>query len=306
MTSARPKPSSSEHASGVVDEPLLSLENVVKHYPPPPPMRLRRFFARFRGLHVENGFSADAMASQELEDDDEVAEDDDPVDELPQPAPFGCRVIDGVTLQAHAGSVIGLTGPPGAGKTVLLKLAGGLVAPSEGRVVVRGLVAPALSIMSLVLPTKGHTVKTALPQLGAMVGIAPRLVHSRFDQIKDLMRAPALLQSSTSLMESGRKRDLLVATALSVDPDIVLLDMPIPSNAFGDRCLRRLDELRSGGTLVMAEMGDPRKSRLVPDRVVVLERGRIAEQPAPPPGREERKVERNVIRKAERKGQRNP
>jgi hypothetical protein len=56
----------------------------------------------------------------------------------------------------------------------------------------------------------------------------------------------------------------------------------------------------------MAEMGDLRKSRLVPDRVVLLDRGRIAEPPAPLPGREERKVERNAIRKAERKGQRNP
>jgi ABC-2 type transport system ATP-binding protein len=164
---------------------------------------------------------------------------------------------------------------------VLLKLIAGIVAPSSGRIVVRGSVAPALNVLALVLPARGHTVKAALPQLGALAGIAPHLVRSRLDDIVDLMASPALLKASTSLMESRRKRELILAMGLALEPDILLLDMPIPYDEFGDRCVQRLAELRARGTLVIAEMRDLRKTRIVPDRVVVMDRGRILPEGLP-------------------------
>lgn len=256
---------------------LVSVEHVSKIYLPPPPMRLRRFFSRFGGLHIEDGFAADALAGQVEDDDDELDEappDDDALPEREEPA--GRRVVDDVTLQCVAGSTIAVVGEEGAGKTVLLKLIAGIVAPSAGRVVVRGTVAPALNVMALVLPARGHTVKAALPQLGAIVGIAPHVVRSRFAQIVELMESPALLKSSTSLMESRRKRELILAMALALEPDVLLLDMPIPYDAFGDRCVRRLAELKARGTLVIAEMRDVHKTRVQPDRVLLLHRGRVA------------------------------
>lgn len=263
--------------------PLVSLEDLSKDYPLPGPMRLRRMFSRFGGLHIEDGVAADAISGQELEDDDEDEDeamlDDDPgdADLLHGQEDLGRRVIDRVTLRAEGAAVVALVGPEGAGKTVLLKLIAGIVPPSEGRVVVRGTVAPALNVMSLVLPAKGHTVKTALPALGGMVGVAPQQVRSRFDDIGELMESPALLTSSTSLMESRRKRELVLALALCCTPDILLLDIPLRHDAFGDRCLQRINELRAGGTLVVAEMRELRTTRLTPDRVVGLAAGRLVE-----------------------------
>jgi ABC-type polysaccharide/polyol phosphate transport system ATPase subunit len=257
-----------------VMRPVLSLEHVSKDYPAPPPMRLRRFFSRFRGVHVEDGFATDALINQEL-DDDELMDEGPVEDEAPlQRDLVGRRVLDDVTLELEPG-VVALVGPPGAGKTVLLKLAAGIVAPSEGRVVVRGSVAPALAVMATVLPTRGHSVKAALPQLAAMVGIPPHRVRRRFDAIVDLMASPQLLKSSTSLMESARKRELIVAMALALEPDILLLDMTIPRTEFGERCVQRIDELRTRGSLVVAETRDQRKLRVVPDRVMLIDRGRL-------------------------------
>ena len=255
---------------------LVTLENVSKGYPPPPPMRLRRLFSRLGGLHMEDGFAAEALAGQVADDEDEMEEGEPLDDAVPSREKLDAGLlIEDVNLEGTAGSVIALVGPEGSGKTVLLKLIGGLVAPTSGRVVVRGTLAPALNLMASVLPARGHTVKAALPQLGAMVGLEPRAVRSRFEEIMDLMESPALLKSSTSLMESRRKRELILAMALSLEPDILLLDMPIPNDAFGDRCVRRLADLRARGTLVIAEMRDMRKTRLQPDRIVLLDRGRI-------------------------------
>jgi ABC-2 type transport system ATP-binding protein len=253
---------------------LLSLEQVSKHYSAPPPMRVRRFFARFRGVHVEDGFAPDALVNQELDDDDDL--DDGPIedDAPPQRELVGRRVIDDVTLELEPG-IVALVGPPDAGKTVLLKLAAGLVAPSDGRVVVHGSVAPALAVMASVLPARGHTVKAALPQLGGMVGIPPHRVRSHFGAIVDLMASPQLLKSSTSLMESKRKRELILAMALVLAPDILVTDITVPHSPFGERCLQRIDELRAGGSLVIAEARDLRRLRFVPDRVVLLDGGRL-------------------------------
>lgn len=255
---------------------LVALENVSKAYPPPSPMRLRRLFSRLGGLHIEDGSAAETLAGEVADDDDEM-EEGEPLDDAvpPREKLDGRLLIEDVNLQGRAGSVIALAGPEGSGKTVLLKLIGGIVAPTSGRVVVRGTLAPALNLMAAVLPARGHKVKAALPQLGAMVGLEPRAVRSRFEEIMALMESPALLKSSTSRMESRRKRELILAMALSLEPDILLLDMPIPYDAFGDRCVGRLDELRARGTLVIAEMRDLRKTRLQPDRVVLVDRGRI-------------------------------
>ena len=43
-------------------ETLLTFEHVSKHYPPPPPMRVRRFFARFQGLLVQVGLEAECLS----------------------------------------------------------------------------------------------------------------------------------------------------------------------------------------------------------------------------------------------------
>jgi tungstate transport system ATP-binding protein len=257
---------------------LLSLEHVSKHYSPPPPMRMRRFFSRFRGVHVEDGFGADALVNQELDDDDDL--DDAPIedDAPPQRELVGRQVIDDVTLELEPG-LVALVGPPGAGKSVLLKLAGGLVAPSEGRIVVRGSVAPALAVLATVLPSRGHSVKAALPQLAAMVGVPPHHVRRRFDAIVDLMGSPALLKSSTSLMEARRKRELILAMALTLEPDILLLDMTIPRTPFGERCVQRVEALRARGSLVLAEARNLHRLPIQPDRVVLLDHGRLVDDP---------------------------
>jgi ABC-type polysaccharide/polyol phosphate transport system ATPase subunit len=262
-------------------ETVLAFEHVSKHYPPPPPMRLRRFFARFRGLHIEDGFAADALSGQELDEDDEMLNDDVEGDPVPAAVADGRRVLDDVSLHMRAGSLVALIGPPGGGKSVLLKLAAGIVAPSEGRVVTRGFVAPALTFMQLVLPSKGHTVKGALPQLASMVGISPAFVRSRFDSIAELVDNPQLLRTSTAFMDSRQKRELILAMAVSLEPDVLLLDTQLQRTPFGERCGARIRELCDRGSLVVAEMRNVRKSPVLePDRAIALAAGRLVD-PAP-------------------------
>ena len=258
-------------------DPLLSLEDVSKDYPPPSPMRVQRFFARFGGLQIAESPTTGVIAGDEFDDDEFDDDDVTSAEPMPDQSGAGHRVIDRVSLQAHGGSVVGLVGPEAAGKTMLLKLIAGIVPPSEGRIVVRGSVAPALSLLSGLLPTKGHTIKSALPAVGALVGIPHAAVRARLDEIGEFLESPQIKRAPTSTMEARRKREVILATMLSLEPNVLLIDIPLPRDRFGERCRARIAELRDRGTLVIVETRNLRKTLLTADRVVYVDRGRVVD-----------------------------
>jgi ABC-type polysaccharide/polyol phosphate transport system ATPase subunit len=170
---------------------------------------------------------------------------------------------------------VALVGPEGAGKTLLLKLIGGVVPPSSGRIVVRGVVAPALAVLARSLPAKGQTLQSGILHVAAIAGIPPHLVRSRLDEIAEFLELPQLRRTPPIGMTGRRKVEIILAAMLAVEPDIVLLDLPIAPTALGERFLRRLDEVRARGGLVITEGRDVATILPAPDRVVYLDRGRI-------------------------------
>ena len=270
---------------------VLSMEAVSKEFLPPAPMHVRRMFARLGGLQIDEGALDPFATGVEDDDDDFDLEGDIPDEErLPEPTARGRAIFRDVSFRARAGTVVVVSGPPGSGKTTLLKLASGITPPSSGRVVVRGTVAPALDVMATVLPSRGHDVRTALPQLGAMVGIPARLVRDAFDAIVEIVGDSSILRAYTSYMDGARKRELVLAMALAVEPDILVSDYSFrPDDEFTQRCAERAAELRERGTLLVLESEKPGKLKVLvpPAHVLTLHDGRVEssfwERPVNPP-----------------------
>lgn len=260
--------------------PFLALEGLSKGYPAPEQMRFRRLFARLGGLQLE-----DLLAEVvEVDEDDDLAPDEE--EQTSDRGGVGRLVIDGVSLEASGGSCIALVGPEASGKTLLLKLIAGIVAPSEGRIVLRGRVAPALDVLARTIP-KGESLQSALLHVGAVAGVSPRLLRAHLDEIGEFLALPQLRSARTSTLEKRQRAEIVLATMLCLDPDLLLIDIPIGRDSFGERCLERIEELRHRGSLVIVEARDAAKLRPLPDRVVHLICGRIAaDEPwAPPPPR---------------------
>jgi len=247
----------------------LSLEHVVKEYPPLGPMRARRFFSRLGGLQFDPAL-ADRLADDE--DDDFVDEEEE--QEVADRGGIGRKVVDHVSFEVQRGSRLALVGPSSAGKTVLLKMISGIVAPSEGRIVARGRVAPALNILAAAIP-KDQKLGTALPYIAAVAGLPPGLVRSRLDEISDFMELPQLRTLPTLALDKRRRPEVLLATMLCLDPDIIVTDIPIALGSFAERCVQRLNELQTRGTILIAEARGARGLVPLPDRVLELDRGRI-------------------------------
>ncbi len=182
---------------------------------------------------------------------------------LRQRYPDGNEALCGVDLQIPAGQRVALVGPNGAGKSTLLRHLNGLLAPTAGRVMVAGLeVVPAN--YTAVRRKIGFVFQDPNDQLFCPtvledVAFAPLHLDLPLAEVAARARR-ALAQVGLSEFESrapqklsaGERRLAAIATVLSYDPAILVLDEP--SAALDPRNRRRLIELlaRLGGTQLIA------------------------------------------------------
>jgi ABC-type multidrug transport system ATPase subunit len=190
----------------------------------------------------------------------------------------GQAVVDGLTLEVHAGQRVALVGPNGAGKTTLLRTLLGLVR-YEGVVEVGG-----LDVRRR--PVEARRQVGYVPQLLAfpqhltaaeVVALAQELRGLRADPLPLLQEAGLAPHAGKPVRElsGGMLRRLGVAVARVGDPPVLVLDEPTSYlDHDGEGWL--VDWLRGseGKTVVVASHQLRGLDRLV-DRVAVLEQGRL-------------------------------
>jgi drug efflux transport system ATP-binding protein len=145
------------------------------------------------------------------------------------------RALRGVSLRMDRGLVMGLVGPDGAGKTTLMRLAAGLLAPDEGRITVLGLDATRQSLE--VQASLGYmpqrfglyedlSVQENLDLYADLQGV-PRA--QRAGRYAELMRMTGLAPFTARLagrLSGGMKQKLGLACTLVRAPELLLLDEP--------------------------------------------------------------------------------
>jgi ABC-type polysaccharide/polyol phosphate transport system ATPase subunit len=255
-----------EVALGEGAGPAISVESVSRRYERLRFVRTRRLFAVFGGIETDVG-----GIDEEDEDDDVDAEAGEEVE---------ARVVDrtlalnAATLRLTGAGCVAFVGPPRSGKSVLMRTIAGLAPPSAGRVVVEGLLVPVFGSLAVLFPREAKT-RRALPVLAALLRLPVSEVRSRLPQILEFLGDDEAGNLPISSFSAKRRQELLFATMLSLDPDIILVDCPFPPGAFGERCRERLCELKDGGTLVVVAAGDVEGVAWIADHVVYMKQGRI-------------------------------
>jgi cobalt/nickel transport system ATP-binding protein len=199
--------------------------------------------------------------------------------------PDGRRVLDGVNLDVAAGERVAVLGPNGAGKTTLMLHVNGILTPQEGSVAVGGtIVAPATvrAIRRRVgLVFQDPDDQLFSPTIGEDVAFGPANYGLRGEELARRVAA-SLGQVGLAGAEDrppqrlslGERRRAAIATILSMDVDVIVLDEPT-SNL--DPTARReltqtLDSLPA--TIVVVTHDLPYALELCP-RSVILDGGRI-------------------------------
>lgn len=201
--------------------------------------------------------------------------------------------LRGITVQVRPGEVHAVLGHTGAGKSTVVRLLAGLLAPIAGRVVVDGAdtarVHPAdLAVrVATVLQDADRTLsqRTVRAEIGFALRQRGRTegLDRRIDAARRLVGLPAgLLDADPILLPRAHRRLVALAAALVVEPTVVLLDQPNAGLSPGAR--RRLSvalaELRDRGTAVLFTEHDVDVVSQSADTVTVLDRGVVTLQGA--------------------------
>ena len=196
----------------------------------------------------------------------------------------GHRALGGIDLSINRGEIFALLGPNGAGKTTLISIVCGIVTPSEGQVLVgghdhqRGYRA-ARSMIGLV-PQELHT--DAFEKVITTVSFSRGLFGKPADPayIERLLRDLSLWDKrKAKIMElsGGMKRRVMIAKALSHEPEILFLDEP---TAGVDVELRRdmwemVRGLRERGVTIILTTHYIEEAEEMADRVGVISKGKL-------------------------------
>ena len=179
-------------------------------------------------------------------------------------------MIRDVSVSIPRGSLTGLLGPNGCGKTTLLKLISGVLHPQHGEVAFNGRSLRHTSRRELarhvaVVPQETHPAfdYTALemvlmgrhPHLGAFQLEGPRDLAIAYDAMTATGTAE-LAERPYMTLSGGEKQRVVIASALAQQPDVLLLDEPTASLDLGYQLevaalLLRLNRER-GVTMVLA------------------------------------------------------
>lgn len=206
----------------------------------------------------------------------------------------GINILNGCTLEAYKGELVGIIGPNGAGKSTLLKALFGLVNVREGTVTLEGKDITNHKTNHLVDEGVGFVPQTnnVFPSLtieeNLQMGLflRPKQFQSRVAEMWDLfpMLAERKKQRAGSL-SGGERQSVAMARALMMNPKVLLLDEPSAglSPVRQDETFIRTRQInKTGVTIIMVEQ-NARRCLQIADRAYVLDQGRNAYEG---PGRE--------------------
>jgi lipopolysaccharide transport system ATP-binding protein len=180
-----------------------------------------------------------------------------------------------VNLRVHGGEAVGIVGANGSGKTTLLRLAGGLGKPTTGQVRRTREASAVLSLGESFDPllTGRENAITA----GILAGYTRKQARRKLEEIVTFAELERFVDDPLRTYSSGMVVRLAFAAAISVDPELLLVDevLAVGDLAFQRKCLQRLEALRLEGTTILLASHEEALVRVLCDRVVWLAHGRV-------------------------------
>ncbi len=209
----------------------------------------------------------------------------------------GRTVLDGVSLDLHAGDALALVGPNAAGKSTLVRTLAGLLAPARGEVLLESRPLAAWSRdavarrIALVAPEdEGPPMLTVVDRvrLGRFPHRGPFRPLTEEDRtaVARALRLTGiehLAARRLGTLSAGERQLVLLARGLAQEPHLLLLDEPAAHLDVGHQLalFRALDGVRERGVAVLAVVHDLPRAADWARRMVLLHHGRIAAEGTP-------------------------
>ena len=199
----------------------------------------------------------------------------------------GINILNGCSLTAHDGELIGIIGPNGAGKSTLLKAIFGQVEIREGHVLLKGEDITNLKANKLVekgvafVPQSNNVFPSLTIEENLEMGVFqnPKRFKERFEFVTGIFPDLGKRRHQRAGSLSGGERQMVaMGRALMIDPSVLLLDEPSAglSPVRQDETFMRVKEVNAAGVTVIMVEQNARRCLQICDRAYVLDQGKDA------------------------------
>ena len=199
----------------------------------------------------------------------------------------GINILNGASLTAAKGELIGIIGPNGAGKSTLLKSIFGQVKVREGAILLNGEDITGLAANKLVakgvgfVPQNNNVFPSLTIEENLQMGLYqnPKIYGERLEFVTGIFaELGKRLKQRAGSLSGGERQMVAMSRALMMDPQVLLLDEPSAglSPVRQDEAFIRVSDINKAGvTTIMVEQ-NARRCLQICDRGYVLDQGKDA------------------------------
>jgi putative ABC transport system ATP-binding protein len=204
------------------------------------------------------------------------------------------KVLDGISLQVKAGEFVAVVGPSGSGKSTFLSIAGALLSPSSGRILIDDEEInklPANKLNRIRLEKIGFvfqssnlipylTVKDQLILIAELAGKRNKSAEKRADNLLERLGLAHRKNNYPESLSGGERQRVAIARAWMNEPEIIFADEPTASldSERGRLVVQMIaDEVKKSNKAAIMVTHDKRMLDLC-DRIVYIEDGKLSEQ----------------------------
>lgn len=185
------------------------------------------------------------------------------------------KVLDNISFEINKGEMVGIIGRNGSGKTTLLKIISGILNPDKGYIERNGEITPFLEIGT---GFNGElSARENIIQYGIILGFSKNVIKNKIDEILKYAELERFVDTKLKHFSSGMYARLAFATAVQVDPEIMLVDevLSVGDASFQKKSSETFKEFIEKKKTILFISHDLNSIKNLCDRVMVIDKGKI-------------------------------
>ncbi len=191
------------------------------------------------------------------------------------------HALKDVTFSIARGETVGIIGRNGSGKSTILKLIAGVMAPTTGDVRIRGRVSPLIELGAGFHPDL--TGRENIFLNACILGMSGKEAKERFDDIVAFAELWNFIDTPVKRYSSGMYIRLGFSVAVHSNPNILLVDevLAVGDAHFQDKCLARMQEFQSQGVTIVLVSHSMDLVEKFCQRIMLIDGGYLLEEGPP-------------------------
>jgi ABC-type polysaccharide/polyol phosphate transport system ATPase subunit len=189
--------------------------------------------------------------------------------------------LDGINCTIGHGETVGILGKNGAGKSTLLKIITGVLTPTSGKVITEGNISSLLELGAGFNPE--YTGIENIYLHGVITGVSHEEMSAKIPAILEFADIGDFIHQKVKHYSSGMYARLAFAVAITVDPDILIVDeaLSVGDMRFQQKCYRKFAELQNAGKTILFVTHDIIMIKNYCTRALWVSDGKIVEDGTP-------------------------